>query len=56
MNRLAIAFILGGAMFAGDAIAADGLEFVEHYEVAYVQQCSREHSERACRCSVESLE
>lgn len=54
MKHLAIATILA-AGFASSATAVN-LEYGHEYETAYLQQCEREHSERACRCSMEALQ
>jgi hypothetical protein len=44
------------ALLATPAIADVNLEYGEEYETAYLDQCTREHSERACRCAMEGLQ
>jgi hypothetical protein len=43
-------------LFATPALAGANLEYGEAYETAYLDQCTREHSERACQCSMEALQ
>lgn len=43
------------AFLATPAFAAN-LEYGQEYEIAYLEQCTQELSERACRCAMEALQ
>jgi len=43
------------ALLAAPALAAN-LEYGQEYEAAFLDQCTQEHSERACQCAMELME
>lgn len=43
-------------LLAAPAFAGVNLEYGEAYETSYLDQCAQDHSERACRCSMEALQ
>jgi hypothetical protein len=53
MKRIAIAVL---SFSIGSGAVAANLEYGHEYEAAFLQQCAREHNERTCRCSMQTLQ
>jgi hypothetical protein len=56
MFKLCTAALLGTALVSGAANAVVNLEYGMEYEEAYMLSCTRDHSPRACSCSMVALE